>query len=140
MIIVPLQWRESTNFGKKPKRIKILFRKIITAHCNQGIFVVIWCRIYIVFQFGTKIIKIRLQRIVILSVVFYGYENWSLTLKEEHLLRVLQNKVLRRIFGPKRDEVTGEWRELYNEELNDLCSSPNIIHVIKSRRIRWVWL
>jgi hypothetical protein len=53
-------------------------------------------------------------------------------LKEEHLLRVLQNKVLRRIFGPKRDEVTEEWRELYNEELNDLYSSPNIIHVIKS--------
>ena len=56
------------------------------------------------------------------------------------MLRVLQNKVLGRIFGPKRDEVTGEWTELYNEELNDLCSSPNIIHMIKSRRIRWVWL
>jgi len=67
-----------------------------------------------------------------LSVVLYGYENWSLTLKEEHLLRVFQNKVLRRIFGPKRGEVTGEWRELYNEELNDMYSSPNTICMIKS--------
>ena len=67
-----------------------------------------------------------------MSVVLYGYENWSLTLKEEHLLRVFQNKVLRRIFGPKRGEVTGEWRELYNEELNDMYSSPNTICMIKS--------
>jgi len=65
-------------------------------------------------------------------MVLYRYKNWSLTLKEEHLLRVFQNKVLRRIFGPKRDDVTGEWRELINEELNDLYSSPNTIHVIKS--------
>ena len=62
----------------------------------------------------------------------YGYENLSLTLKEEHLLRVFQNKVLRRIFGPKRDKVTGEWREPYNEELNELYSSPNTIRVIES--------
>jgi len=71
----------------------------------------------------SKIIKIKTQRNVILSIVLYGYENWSLTLKEELLLRVFQNKVLRRIFGPKRDEVTVEWRELYNEELNDLYCS-----------------
>jgi len=62
----------------------------------------------------------------------YGYENWCLTLKEEHLLRVFQSKVLRRIFWPKRDEVAGEWRELYNEELNEMYSSPNTIQVIKS--------
>jgi hypothetical protein len=62
----------------------------------------------------------------------YGYENWSLTLKEEHLLRVFQNKVLRRMFRPKRDAVTEQWRELYNEEQNDLYSSPNIIQVIRS--------
>jgi hypothetical protein len=72
----------------------------------------------------------------ILPVVLHGCETWSLTLREEHRLRVLENRVLR-IFGPKRDEVTGGWRRLRNEELNDLYSSPNIIRVIKSRRKRW---
>jgi len=67
----------------------------------------------------------------------YGCETWSLTLREERKLRVSENMVLRRIFGPRRDEVTGEWRRLYNEELNDLYSSPNIMRVIKSRRMRW---
>ena len=62
---------------------------------------------------------------------------WSLTLREEHRLRVFENRVLRRIFGPKRDEVTGEWRKLHNEELSDLFSSPNIVRVVKSRRMRW---
>jgi hypothetical protein len=66
----------------------------------------------------------------------YGYETWSLTLREEQSLRVFQNRVLRRIFGPKRDEATGEWRGLHNEELNDLYSSPNIIRVINSSRMR----
>ena len=70
-------------------------------------------------------------------VVLYGCETWSLTLREEHRLRVLENRALRRIFGPKRDGVTGEWRKLYNEKLNDLYSSPNIVRVIKSRRMRW---
>jgi hypothetical protein len=58
-------------------------------------------------------------------------------LREQRKLRVFENKVLRRIFGPRRDEVTGDWRRLHNEELNDLCSSPNIVRVIKSRRMRW---
>ena len=66
----------------------------------------------------------------------YGCETWSLTLREERKLRVFENKVLRRIFGPTRDEVTGEWRRLHNEELNDLYSSPNIVRVIESRT-RW---
>jgi hypothetical protein len=64
-------------------------------------------------------------------VVLYGCETWSLTLREEHRLRVFENRVLRRIFGPKRDEMTGEWRKLHNEELRDLYSSPSIIRIIK---------
>ncbi|KAJ4433767.1 hypothetical protein ANN_16079 [Periplaneta americana] len=74
---------------------------------------------------------------VILPVVLYGCETWTLTLKEEHRLRVFENKVLRKIFGAKRDEVTGEWRKLHNTELHALYSSPDIIRNIKSRRLRW---
>jgi hypothetical protein len=69
-------------------------------------------------------------------VVLYGCETWSLTLRKEHRLRVFENRVLRRIFGRKKDEVTGEWRKLHNEERRDLYSSPSIIRIIKSR-MRW---
>jgi hypothetical protein len=71
-----------------------------------------------------------------MPVVLYGCETWSLTLREEHRLRVFENRVLRRIFGPKTDEVTGWWRKLHNEELHNLYSSPNIIRIIMSRRMR----
>jgi hypothetical protein len=67
------------------------------------------------------------------SAVLYGCETWSLTLREERRLRVFENRVLRRVFGPKRDEVTGEWRKLHNEELSDLYFLPNIVRVVKSR-------
>jgi len=67
----------------------------------------------------------------------YGCETWSLILREERRLRVFKNRVLRRIFGPKRNKVTREWRKLYNEEFNDMYSSPNIVRVIKSRRMKW---
>jgi hypothetical protein len=70
---------------------------------------------------------------IILPVVLYGCETWSLTLREEHRLRVFENTVLRRILGPKRDEVTGEWGKLHNEELNDLYSSPSISRIMKSK-------
>ena len=71
----------------------------------------------------SKNIKIKVYRTVILPVILYGCETWSLTLREERRLRVFENRVLRRVFGPKRDEVTGEWRKLHNEERNDLYSN-----------------
>jgi hypothetical protein len=82
-------------------------------------------------------VKVKTYKTIILPVVLYGCETWSLTLREQHRLRVFENKVLRRIFGPKRDEVIGEWRKLHNEELHILYSSSNIIRHIKSRRMRW---
>jgi hypothetical protein len=80
-------------------------------------------------------LKIKIYKTVILPVVLYGCETWSLTLGEEHRLRVFQKRVLR-IFGPKREE-DGSWRKLHNDELHSLYSSPNIVRVIKSRRLRW---
>ena len=89
------------------------------------------------FSLLSKKFKIKIYRTIILPVVLYGCETWSLTLREERRLRVFENKVLRRAFGPKRDEVTGEWRKLLNEGLSDLYSLPNIVRVVKSRRMRW---
>jgi hypothetical protein len=79
-------------------------------------------------SFLSKNTKIKMYRTIILPVVLYGCETWSLTLRGECRLRV---------FGPKRVEVTGDWRQLHGEEFNDLYSSPNIIRVVKSRRLRW---
>ena len=70
-------------------------------------------------------------------VVLYGCETWSLTLREERRLKVFENRMLRRVFGPKIDEVTGEWRKLHNGEHSGLYSLPNIVRVLKSRRMRW---
>jgi hypothetical protein len=75
-------------------------------------------------------LKIKIYKTVILPVVLYGCETWSLTLREEHKLRVFENKVLKKIFGPKREE-DGSWRNLHNDELHRLYSSPNIVRVIK---------
>ena len=80
----------------------------------------------------SKKLRIKIYRTIILPVVLYGCETWSLTLRKEHRLRVW-----RRIFGSKRDEVTGKWRKLHNEKRNELYSSPSIVRVIKSRRMRW---
>jgi hypothetical protein len=84
----------------------------------------------------SKNVQIRIYKNIIFPVVLCGCEIWSLTLKEEHRVKVFENRVLRRIFGPKRDEVTGGWRKLHNEELHNLYSSPSIIRMIKSRSVR----
>jgi hypothetical protein len=83
----------------------------------------------------SKNIKIRIHRTIILPVALYGCEIWSLTLREEHRPRLFQNRVLRRIFGPKRDEATGGWKKLHHEELHNLYSSPSIIRIIKAGHV-----
>jgi len=85
----------------------------------------------------SKTPKIKIYRTIILPVVLYGCETWSLKLGEERRLRVFENRVLKRVFGPKRDEVTEEWRKLHNEWLRDRYSLPNIVRGVKSRKIRW---
>jgi hypothetical protein len=85
----------------------------------------------------SKNIKVKIHKTIILPLVLYGCETWSLTLTAEYRLRVFEKRVLRRIFGPKRDEVTVEWRKLHNEELHNLYSSPDTIRQVKSRRMRW---
>ena len=84
----------------------------------------------------SKNLKIKIYRNLILHVVLYGCETWSLILREEYWMKLFGNRVLRRIFGPKRGQLTGEWSRLHYKEVNDLCSSPNIFRVIKSRRMR----
>jgi hypothetical protein len=86
----------------------------------------------------SKNVKVTIYKTIILPVVLYGCETWSLTVREENKPRVFESRVLRRIFGPKRDGVTGGWKKLYNKELHNLYSSPIIIRIIKSRRMRCV--
>ena len=85
----------------------------------------------------SKKLKVKTYKTIVPPVVFYGCETWSLPLKEEHRLRVFEKKVVRKIFGAKKDEITGEWRKLHRVELHTLYSSPNIIRSLKSRRLRW---
>ena len=84
-----------------------------------------------------KKLKITIYRNIILPIVLYACETWSLTLREERRLRVFENRVLRRVFGKKREDVTGEWRKLHNDELIHLYSLLNIVRVVKWRRMRW---
>ena len=92
-----------------------------------------------VIQVAVQKFKDQDVRTIILPVVLYGCETWSLTWREERRRRVFENRVLRRVFVPKRDEVTGEWRKLHNEEFRDRYSLPDIVRVVKSRRMRWAW-
>ena len=112
-------------------------------HCNtlyQTKYVSVECYLMqnlLSSSFLSKKLKVKICRTIILSVVLHGCETWSLTLREERRLRVFKHRVLRRVFGPKSDEVKGEWRKLHNEELSDLYSLLNIVRVVKSRRMRW---
>ena len=90
-----------------------------------------------VFQLPSKNLKIKIYRTIIVLDVLYVCKTWPLSLREKRRLRLFENWVLRRIFGPRRDKLTGEWRKLSNEEFNDLDSSPNNVQVIKSRILRW---
>ena len=98
-------------------------------HLKNGVFI-LSAQLFIVSQMA-------IYRTIILFVVLYVCETWSLTLRDERRLRVFENRVLRRTIGPKRDEVTGEWSKLHNEELNDLHCSLDIIWLMKSRIRRW---
>jgi hypothetical protein len=82
-------------------------------------------------------VKVKTYKTIILPVVLYGCETWFVTLREEHRLRVFENRVLRGMFGPKRDEVMEEWRKMHNGELHNLWTSPDLVRQIKSRRMRW---
>jgi len=99
---------------------------------------IIRCRIFCLSLLLSKNLKIKIFRTIILRVVLYGSETWSLTFREERRLRVFENRVLRRVFGSKWDEVTGKLIKLHNEELSDLYFLPNIVWVVKSRRMRRV--
>jgi hypothetical protein len=82
-------------------------------------------------------LKVKIYKTIILPVVLYGYETWSLTLREKHRLRVFENSMLRRIFGPEKEEVMGDWGKLHSGELHNLYSSPDIVRQIKSGRMTW---
>ena len=114
-------------------------KRTITVQYLQTLQEICECNTYInsISIILVLVAKIKIYRTIILPVVLCGCETWSLTLREERRLSVFENRVLRRIFWPKRDEVTREWRKLHNEELNDLCCSPNIVRVIKSIITRW---
>jgi hypothetical protein len=82
-------------------------------------------------------VKVKIYKTMIVPVVLYGHETWSLILREEHRLKVFEKRVLKGIFGPKRDKVKGEWRKLHSRTPHNMYSSPHVIRQIKSRRMWW---
>jgi hypothetical protein len=114
-----------------------LIREEIKRRLNSGNACYRWVQNHLSSRLLSKNLEIRIYKTIILPAVLYECETWSLILREEHRLRAFENRVLRRIFGPKKHEVTGKWRKLRIEELHKLYSSPGIIRIITSRRMRW---
>jgi hypothetical protein len=104
---------------------------------EKAMLATIQCRTSCLFVCCVKIVNIIIHKGTVLPVLLYGCETESLTLRKEHKLKAFDNRVLRRIFGPKRTEVTGGWRGQHNEELHNLYSSPNVVGMVKSKRMRW---
>jgi hypothetical protein len=115
-----------------------LFDREIKSRLNSWNACYHWVQSLLSSRLLSRNVKVKIYKTIIQPLVLYGCKTWSITLGEEHRLRVFENRVLRRIFGPKRDEVTGEWRKLHNEELHNLYSSPDSIRQVKPRRMRWV--
>jgi len=137
LIIVPLKGRENSNIWEQLTNKNFIQEEIksrlkLRNACYYSV------QNLLSSSLLSKKLNIKIYRSIILPAVLYGCETWSLTLREERRLRVFENRLLR-VFGPKRDEVTGEWRKLHNDELSDRYSLPNIVRVVKSRRMRWAW-
>jgi len=126
------EWKGS-NMWTQLKQINILLRKTLRGDGNQRMLVIIRCRI----MSSSFLFKINVYGSIILPVVLYGCETWSLTLRGVRSLRMFENSVLNIIFGSMRDSLTREWLKHYNLELSNLNFRPNIVGVIKSRRMKW---
>jgi hypothetical protein len=124
-----LKWWNTSNILEQTQGIKIPFRQKLIADGSHGKFAVIRCR-FLSSSLLSKM-KFKIHRNIILPFALYECGTWSLTLREDRSLKVFENRVLRKIFGPKRNEVIWEWRILNNEDLNELFSSPLINQVIK---------
>jgi hypothetical protein len=135
-----LNWTKSICFihvrkFKHGNNCKNIIPKEIDSNLNSGITCYYWMQ-NLFYLYAIKKWKVDIYRTVILHVILYGGEAWTLTLRECHRLKVQENRVLRRIFGLKMDEMIESWRHLFNEELHNLCPSPDVIGMIKSRRMR----
>jgi hypothetical protein len=127
----------SSNIWEQEQQIKMLFKRKLSGDRIRVIIATIRPRNFCLLICFQKNVKIRTHKTIILHVVLWVCETWSLTLRQKHRLRVFENMVLRTIFGPKRDEATGGWRKRYREELRDLCYWLSIIRIMKSRRMKW---
>jgi hypothetical protein len=129
--VAKFKYLETTLTDQNDRHEEIKTRLNSGTACYHSVQILLFSRLL------SRKLKVKIHKTIILPVVLYGCETWSLTLREKHRLRVFENRVLRRIFGPTRDEVTGEWRKLHNGELHNLYSLPDIIRQMKCRRMMW---